>query len=163
MKIIPSKILILFILISFISACSSSYRKSENKPIDVKQSKISHNKKNIINNAQAMLGVNYYYGGISPKTGFDCSGLVYYSHKKQGIKLPRTTTGQLKNVKRINKSSLQPGDLVFFAINHRSVSHVGIYLGNNKFIHSPSTGKKVNITSMNSAYWRSRFVTGGRI
>ncbi|MFV2059817.1 MAG: C40 family peptidase [Gammaproteobacteria bacterium] len=162
MQLISTNILIPLLIIGLMSGCSTVQHKPS-KPISFKQSKISHSKKNIINNAQAMLGVDYYYGGTSPKTGFDCSGLVYYAHKKQGIKLPRTTTGQLKSVKRIYKSSLKPGDLVFFAIDHRKVSHVGIYLGDNKFIHSPSTGKKVNITSMNTNYWRSRFVTGGRI
>ena len=162
MKFITTKLLILFVITSYVSACSTTQTKSTT-PVSFKQSNISHNKKSIIDTAQAMLGVNYYYGGTSPKTGFDCSGLVYYTYKKQGIKLPRTTTGQLKSVKRIYKSSLRPGDLVFFAINHVTVSHVGIYLGNGQFIHSPSTGKKVNITSMNSDYWRSRFIIGGRI
>ncbi len=162
MRFFSTKLLIIFVITSFVSACSSPHSKPTNS-VSYKQSSISHNKKSIIDTAQAMLGVNYYYGGTSPKTGFDCSGLVYYAHKKQGIKLPRTTTGQLKSVKRVYKSSLRPGDLVFFAINHVTVSHVGIYLGDGKFIHSPSTGKKVNITSMNSDYWRSRFVIGGRI
>jgi len=157
------KLILLFLLSSVITACSSTYQR-HNNPVKTKHYTTTHyTPKSVIKNAKAMIGVNYHYGGISPKTGFDCSGLVYYAHKKQGIKLPRTTKGQLRSVKRIYKSSLRPGDLVFFAINHVNVSHVGIYLGNNKFIHSPSTGKKVNITSMDSDYWRSRFVTGGRI
>ncbi len=154
-----TKLLFLIILSSLIAACSTTHTKRIHS---VNYSSNKHTKSNVISNAKAMLGVKYYYGGNSPKTGFDCSGLVYYAHKKQGITLPRTTLGQLKKVRRIYKSALRPGDLVFFAIDRKTVSHVGIYLGNNKFIHSPSTGKRVNITSMNSNYWRSRFVTGGR-
>jgi len=168
MKYTIHKLLILIVISALATACSSvqkkpnSASKSSPKPSFSKTSK-SYSNKSVIKNAKAMIGVNYHYGGISPKTGFDCSGLVYYSFKKQGVKLPRTTTSLLQRAKRINKSALRPGDLVFFAINRRTVSHVGIYLGNNKFIHSPSSGKKVNITSMNSDYWRVRFVTGGRI
>jgi len=160
------KLIFLILMCSVVAACSSTHHKRSKHVVNIKPSstKISKLKVNsIIKNAKEMLGVSYYYGGISPKTGFDCSGLVYYLHKKQGIKLPRTTKGQLQRVRKIRKSALRPGDLVFFAINKRKVSHVGIYLGDNKFIHSPSTGKSVKITSMTSNYWRSRFVTGGRI
>ncbi len=157
-----TKLLILILLSSLIAACSTTHPKRSHS-VNVKYNSNKHTSQNVINTAKAMLGIKYYYGGNSPKTGFDCSGLVYYSHKKHGITLPRTTSGQLKRVRRIYKSALRPGDLVFFAIDRKTVSHVGIYLGNNKFIHSPSTGKRVNITSMNTNYWRSRFVSGGRI
>lgn len=156
------KLIILILISNLVTACSSTYYQ-RSYPAKIKQSAINPSSTTIIKNAKAMLGIKYYYGGISPKTGFDCSGLVYYSYNKQGIKLPRTTTGLLKRVRKIPRSSLRPGDLVFFAINRIKVSHVGIYLGNNKFIHSPSTGKRVNITTMDTNYWRSRFVTGGRL
>ena len=111
-----------------------------------------------------MLGVKYRYGGTSPGRGFDCSGLVQYSHKAAGIKLPRTTGQQFKAAKRISRRYLKAGDLVFFktAIS-RAVSHVGIYLGNNKFIHAPSSGKRVKISSMKEKYWRKRFTGAGRV
>ncbi|MFV1984864.1 MAG: C40 family peptidase [Thiohalomonadales bacterium] len=152
------KLIIIILLSSLAVACSSSNHIRSNP---TKSAQVTDT--NIIKNAKAMLGIQYYFGGISPKTGFDCSGLVYYAHKKQGITLPRTTKEQLKRVRKIQRSSLRPGDLVFFAINRINVSHVGIYLGNNKFIHSPSTGKNVKISSMNTDYWRRRFVTGGRL
>ncbi len=161
------KIITLIIIGSFISACSSSQPKKHYSGKKIKTTKVTssnhYSPKNVIKTAKKLLGIKYHFGGKTPKTGFDCSGLVYYAHKKNGLKLPRTTIGQLKRVRRIYKSALRPGDLVFFAIDRITVSHVGIYLGNNKFIHSPSTGKNVNITSMDSNYWRSRFIAGGRL
>ncbi len=161
------KIIALILISSFISACSSPQTKVHYPNNKVKKQSITNNShyspKNVIKTAKKMLGIKYFFGGKSPKTGFDCSGLVYYAHKKNGLKLPRTTLGQLKRVRRIYKSALRPGDLVFFAIDRVTVSHVGIYLGNKKFIHSPSTGKNVNITSMDNNYWRSRFIAGGRL
>ncbi|VAW93185.1 hypothetical protein MNBD_GAMMA22-682 [hydrothermal vent metagenome] len=163
-----SIVTISFVVISsFISACSSTSQPKKDYPATKKtnftKQHTRYSPKKVIKTAKKMLGIKYHFGGASPKTGFDCSGLVYYTHKKQGLKLPRTTIGQFKRVKKIYKSALRPGDLVFFAIDRITVSHVGIYLGNNKFIHSPSTGKNVNITSMDNNYWRSRFITGGRL
>lgn len=160
------KFLIFFVIVQFsLYACTSpapAHRVSSHKPA-ISKKRISKQKQHVISTAKNMLGIQYRYGGSSPKSGFDCSGLVYYSHKNAGITLPRTTSEQLRHSKRIYKSALRPGDLVFFAIDHVTVSHVGIYLGNNQFIHAPSTGKRVSITSIESHYWRSRFVAGGRI
>jgi len=146
-------IIVLITLSMAISACGSSPKYSSNK-----------DKKAVINAAKKMLGVRYHYGGTSPAKGFDCSGLVQYSHKAIGIQLPRTTGQQYKASKPIAKKFLAPGDLVFFktAVS-RAVSHVGIYLGNNLFIHAPSSGKKVKINSMKEKYWRKRFISAGRI
>lgn len=114
--------------------------------------------------AKNMLGVKYRYGGASPRRGFDCSGLVQYSHRSAGINLPRTTALQFKAVKRIQRKYLKAGDLVFFKTTPaRSVSHVGIYLGENKFIHAPSSGKRVKINSIKEKYWRKRFSGAGRV
>lgn len=122
------------------------------------------NTKIVLKTAKNMLGIKYRYGGTSPSRGFDCSGLVQYSHKAAGINLPRTTSLQFKSAKRISRKYLQAGDLVFFKTSpSRSVSHVGIYLGNNKFIHAPSSGKHVKISSMKERYWRKRFTGGGRV
>jgi len=89
---------------------------------------------------------------------------VQYSHRVAGINLPRTTGQQFKAAKRISRKYLKAGDLVFFKTSlSRSVSHVGIYLGKNKFIHAPSSGKRVKISSMQEKYWRKRFTGAGRI
>lgn len=125
---------------------------------------VSEDKKAVIQTAKKMLGVKYRYGGTSPNHGFDCSGLVQYSHRTAGINLPRTTGQQYRAAKPIPRKHLKAGDLVFFktAIS-RVISHVGIYLGNNKFIHAPSSGKRVKISSMKEKYWRKRFTAAGRI
>lgn len=118
----------------------------------------------VVKTAMQQLGVRYVYGGSSPKQGFDCSGFVQYSLKAAGIFIPRTTRLQYRAAKRISRRYLKSGDLVFFKTSvSRAVSHVGIYLGNNKFIHAPSSGKHVKISSMKERYWRKRFTGAGRV
>ena len=112
--------------------------------------------------AKTMVGKPYRYGGHSP-TGFDCSGLVYYSYSRAGIAVPRTTRSQLKVGVPITSKSLRVGDLVFFDQEGRKFSHVGIYIGNGRFVHAPSSGKHVRIDSLNQRYWRKHFVAARRI
>lgn len=111
--------------------------------------------------AAAQIGAPYRYGGASPR-GFDCSGLVYYAYRKAGIHVPRTTRALLRNALHVSPGQLQPGDLVFFKLDRRPVSHVGIYTGNGRFIHAPSGGKRVSATAMNDPYWQARFIAAGR-
>ncbi len=111
----------------------------------------------IISTAQNYLGVKYRYGGVSP-SGFDCSGLVQYVYRKNGINLPRSTRDQYCRGKRVSRSSMQPADLVFFHTGSRRISHVGIYAGNGRFIHAPRTGKRVSYARMDNSYWKKRFV-----
>ena len=106
------------------------------------------------------LGTPYKWGGNNPQRGFDCSGLMQYVHKNAGLIIPRTTAKQRDNSYTINYNQLQPGDMLFFKIN-RKTNHVGMYIGNRKFIHAPSTGKKVTIATMDSSYWHKRFVKFG--
>lgn len=112
--------------------------------------------------ARGMIGEPYRYGGAGPG-GFDCSGLVYYSFRKAGIRTPRTTNDQYRQSKRVSMSRLQPGDLVFFRISRNKLSHVGIYAGDDRFIHAPSSGKSVGYASLRDPYWRERLVGGGRL
>ena len=116
----------------------------------------------IANLAKSLLGTPYKYGGASP-TGFDCSGLVYYTHGKFGIRTPRTSVQQHKYAKTIKLSELHSGDLVFFTLNKKNVSHVGIYIGKGQFIHAPKSGKRVAINNLNDDFWRPRIVSGGRL
>ncbi len=109
-----------------------------------------------------MIGEPYRYGGAGPG-GFDCSGLVYYSFRKAGISAPRTTNDQYSQSKRVPLSRLQAGDLVFFRISRNKLSHVGIYAGDGRFIHAPSSGKSVGYASLRAPYWRERLVGGGRL
>jgi cell wall-associated NlpC family hydrolase len=114
--------------------------------------------------AMSMLGIKYRYGGNTPETGLDCSGLVRYVFKAAlGTDLPRTAAEISRVGEKIDSHDLQPGDLVFYNTLRRGFSHVGIYLGDSKFIHSPSAGGEVRIESMNIAYWKKRFVGARRI
>lgn len=117
----------------------------------------------IVRVARDMLGVRYRYGGSTPRRGFDCSGLVYYSYRRAGWDVPRVSGEQYKHTRPIPRSALRPGDLVFFRLGRRRfVSHVGIYIGHGRFIHAPASGQRVSIESLNNRYWRRHFVRGGR-
>lgn len=111
----------------------------------------------IIDTAKKYIGVQYKYGGVDP-SGFDCSGFTKYVYSKNGLELPRTSTSQYFKGHKISSSGAKPGDLVFFSTTPGKVSHVGIYLGGNQFIHSPSTGKSVEITELNNSYWKKHLI-----
>jgi cell wall-associated NlpC family hydrolase len=114
--------------------------------------------------AMGMIGIHYKYGGNNPENGLDCSGLVRYVFKDAwGVNVPRTAAELSRSGEKIDKQDLKPGDLVFYNTLRRSFSHVGIYLGDNKFIHAPSSGGKVRIESMDLAYWKARFNGARRI
>lgn len=115
----------------------------------------------ILRIAQSHIGTPYRYGGDSPQ-GFDCSGLVQYSHKNAGIAIPRTAHDQYKAATPVRMAELQPGDVIFFRQNFRRVSHVGIYAGQGKFIHAPNSGKRVKLTALTNPYWSKRIVQTGR-
>ncbi|WP_225984528.1 C40 family peptidase [Noviherbaspirillum aerium] len=114
--------------------------------------------------AMTMIGIRYQYGGNAPESGLDCSGLVRYVFKQvTGAELPRTSEEISRVGQNVEPSELQPGDLVFYNTLRRGFSHVGIYLGDNRFIHAPSAGGKVRIESMDISYWKSRFNGARRI
>jgi cell wall-associated NlpC family hydrolase len=114
--------------------------------------------------ALAALGVDYRYGGTSRQTGFDCSGLVAHVYREAfGIELPHHTLAQSRYGKRVPGNDLQLGDLVFYNTLRQPYSHVGIYLGDGRFIHAPRTGAAVRVERMASAYWSKRFDGARRI
>jgi len=110
----------------------------------------------IVRTAERYLGVSYRHGGSDPD-GFDCSGLTMFVYKKNRIQIPRSTNEQFRNGKRIKIREASPGDLVFFDINGKGISHVGIYTGNFRFIHAPRTGKNVSYADLKNSYWKKRF------
>lgn len=119
----------------------------------------------IVNEAQKYLGVPYVWGGTTPK-GFDCSGFVQYVYKQIGINIPRSTTEQIKVGNSVDKSNLQPGDLVFYIGSNGSRSnpgHVGIYIGNGQMIHAPQTGDVVKISSTENEYRKNTYIGARRI
>lgn len=105
------------------------------------------------------VGARYHYGGSSPETGFDCSGLVTHVFERAwGLLLPRRVSEQATIGAPIRKiAELEPGDLVFYNTRNNPFSHVGIYLGDNRFIHAPRPGKRVRVDSVNNPYWKARF------
>ena len=112
--------------------------------------------------ASRQVGVPYRYGGSSP-SGFDCSGLVQYVYGKLGVNLPRKSREMAGVGQQVPVHALLPGDLVFFRINSRRVSHVGIYIGNNKFVHATKSGHPVRKDTITDPYWRERFMVGRRL
>jgi len=118
----------------------------------------------VVRSAMGALGVRYAPGGGSPRTGFDCSGLVAYAYSRAlRFKLPRTTTALSRTGLRIDPRDLRPGDLVFFNTQWRPYSHVGIYIGDRRFIHAPSSGGAVRIDDMRARYWSRRFDGARRV
>lgn len=119
---------------------------------------------NLVINAMAFLGVPYRYGGISAETGVDCSGLVRTVFEQSvGKILPRRAADQAAATEMIERSELKPGDLVFFNTMKRAFSHVGIYVGDGKFIHAPRSGAAVRVEDMRVAYWNTRFNGARRV
>ena len=123
---------------------------------------LSTNKANkVVSTGKKYIGTPYRYGGTTPK-GFDCSGFVGYTFKKAtGKKLPRSSTSLYKKGKKIAKSKLKKGDLVFFNTSGKGISHVAIYIGSNKVIHSVSKGVKID--KLSSSYWKKRYVGAKRL
>jgi cell wall-associated NlpC family hydrolase len=112
----------------------------------------------LINNAMQLIGVRYRWGGNSPQSGLDCSGFVRYVFNDTfGFLLPRKSAQMSKVGLEIGKEELRPGDLVFFNTMRHAFSHVGIYVGDNKFIHAPSRGKSIRVDDMTKVYWEKRY------
>lgn len=112
----------------------------------------------MISRAVEALGVSYKWGGNTPQEGLDCSGLVRHVFSDAiGRILPRRSIDLSREGKKVDRTSLQPGDLVFFDTLRRAYSHVGIYIGDNRFVHAPSRGKQVRVDSIDQQYWAQRF------
>lgn len=112
----------------------------------------------LIDHGMGYLGIRYRRGGSSPETGLDCSGLVQNVFRHSiGLQLPRTAADMARLGQKVKKHELMPGDLVFFKTSRRAFSHVGIYVGEGRFLHSPSSGGVVRVESMRKKYWTTRF------
>lgn len=136
-----------------ISACSSAPRVSNSSSPDLGAL--------VAREAAQLIGTPYRYGGDDLR-GFDCSGLVFYTHDKRGIEVPRTAAEQSRAATPVSTDALVPGDLIFFRIRSRKVDHVGIYAGGGRFIHAPSTGQVVSIAYLDDPYYRRHMIGAGR-
>ena len=118
----------------------------------------------VVVGALNMIGVRYRWGGSSPDSGLDCSGFVRYVFQDTlGMALPRRAEEMSRVGEKVRMADLKPGDLVFFNTMRRTFSHVGIYIGGNKFVHSPSTGSTIRVDDLDDGYWEKRFTGARRI
>jgi len=111
--------------------------------------------------ALEMQGKPYRAGGSSPR-GFDCSGLVQYSYAQVNLRLPRSTDGLWSGSRTVSRNDIRPGDLLFFHQEGKRNSHVAMYVGNNRFVHAPSSGKRVSTASLTDRYWTQHFSAARR-
>lgn len=118
----------------------------------------------LIVQAMGLLGIHYKFGGLSPETGFDCSGFVSHVFKEAaGVILPHNAYQMSLVGKKVPANQLQPGDLVFYNTLKRAFSHVGIYVGDDKFIHAPRKGKSVEVADMKDHYWANHYEGARRV
>lgn len=148
----------------FASGCASAvhWTPPATSPQPVVSSSIQqHPAERVVATASRQVGAPYRYGGASPR-GFDCSGLVFFSYGRAGIRVPRTTRDLYRHAQPIAVNDLRPGDLLFFYFENK-VGHVAIYAGDNQFIHAPSSGKHVMLGTLDDQFWRERLVSAGRL
>ena len=157
---------ILFVSL-FVSGCAGNHSAthlldtasedtSEAQSLDQTQTKI-------LSSAKELIGTKYRFGGVNPRTGFDCSGYVAYVYNKAvGIALPRQSREQIEIGTPVS-SKLQPGDMVYFKISEPNAWHTGIYIGQGNFIHAPRTKGAVNIQDIHLPYWKKRFFGARRL
>ncbi|MCW2474141.1 MULTISPECIES: C40 family peptidase [unclassified Symbiopectobacterium] len=151
------------------AAIKPGAKKAGKEPVlsEAHKRRYQHAKMTAMNKLMSQIGKPYQWGGNSPYTGFDCSGLVYYAYKDVvKIPIPRTANEMyhLRDAAPINKGELEIGDLVFFRINGRGTAdHVGVYLGNGKFIQSPRTGADIKISKLSEDYWQEHYIGARRV
>jgi cell wall-associated NlpC family hydrolase len=115
----------------------------------------------LANFALGLRGIRYRYGGAT-RDGFDCSGLVFYAHRQFGLTVPRTSRDQAEQAEEVKPRKLKRGDLVFFRVDSRRVNHVGIYIGERRFVHAPGAGKPVTVNSLDEEFYSDAFFSAGR-
>ena len=159
-------LVLLFTLASSSIACATDLRKPYAWAIQtVKQDASPAHVKKVIKRAHTLLGIPYLWGGMSLEKGFDCSGMLVYLFKHEAdIHVPRTTAAMLgAKLQKVARRDLKPGDAVFFSTQGSTRSnHVGLYIGENRFIHAPRKGKTIRIDSMDNSYWKKNYTTARR-
>jgi len=149
--------LYLAVILAGLAGCAGPQRAPDTMPPD-RLAPASAERSEALLQAVLALGTGYRYGGDSPATGYDCSGLVAHVFEQAwGLELPHNARAQSELGTPVSLAQLQPGDLVFYNTQHRAFSHVGIYLGNGRFVHAPKTGARVRVERLSKAYWMRRF------
>ena len=144
--------------VSLVTQATSSSPQTSAEPMVEASAPQADRLQNLLIHAISMIGVNYKYGGNSAQSGFDCSGFVRHVFAESlALDLPRSSYAMGKLGVSVKSEDLQPGDLVFYKTLNRAFSHVGIYLGEGRFVHAPSRGKSVEIVNMADGYWKKRF------
>lgn len=151
-----------------LAGCGSTPRSSPptaSRPVDRSVSNIqvaSENRQEVVLYALSLLDVNYQFGGANPEAGLDCSGLVYFIYKNAlGVTLPHNAAEMARLSRPVERQALQAGDLVFFNTLGKPYSHVGVYIGDGKFVHAPSSKGHIKVESLSSPWFAARF-EGGR-
>ncbi|GIZ12091.1 C40 family peptidase [Pseudomonas sp. NCCP-436] len=161
-----SRLALVFLLV-LLGACSSRSPAPQSPQLPVATpSAYVGTAEDVLFRALGLVGTPYRYGGNTPEGGFDCSGLIGYVYRDAaGISLPRSTRElSSMRVPSVRRDSLQSGDLVFFATSGgRSVSHAGIYVGEGRFVHAPSSGGTVRLDSLDNSYWQRAYLDARRI
>ncbi len=158
--------LTLVVLVALLAACAGQ----PPAPPVVQEPNVTHPvpgiAEDVLFSALGLVGTPYRWGGNTPDSGFDCSGLIGYVYRgAAGISLPRTTQ-EMSNLRgpNVRRHALQPGDLVFFATSGgRRVSHAGIYVGQDRFVHAPSSGGTVRLDSLGASYWQKNYLGAKRV
>lgn len=157
----------LLVVVALLSACSSRAPAPIPQPVvQAPHSSFNGNADDVLFRALGLVGTPYRYGGNTPDGGFDCSGLIGYVYRDAaGIKLPRSTRELISmRAPTVGRDRLQSGDLVFFATNGGSqVSHAGIYVGDGRFVHAPSSGGTVRLDSLSNTYWQRTYLNAKRV
>jgi cell wall-associated NlpC family hydrolase len=152
---LAARSLLLAVLLSLLAACAPFRHGSPGEGATADPGRA------VLEAAETRIGAPYRYGGSGPEA-FDCSGLVAYAHRQAGITVPRTAAEQFSKATPVERRELRPGDLVFFRLSGRDVGHVGIYAGDDRFVHAPQSGGHVRLASLEDEWYRQRFVGAGR-
>jgi cell wall-associated NlpC family hydrolase len=159
----------LLAVIALLGACASAPRPAPvriaQQPVIINPANFTPNSDDVLFRALGLVGTPYRWGGNTPDSGFDCSGLIGFVYRDAAhIALPRTTHDLIgMRAPRVDKSELQSGDLVFFATEGSRVSHAGIYVGEGRFVHAPSTGGTVRLDYLNNPYWARTYRDAKRV
>jgi cell wall-associated NlpC family hydrolase len=148
------------------SGAGSAFADESEKPSELLSffERYTSNAQDLILKGLELVGVNYRRGGTNPDNGLDCSGFVQLVFSDAaGLLLPRTAGEQSKVGEKVDRAELKAGDLVFFNTMRHAFSHVGIYLGDNRFLHAPRTGAEVRVDDMRHSYWTKRYNGARRV